>query len=46
MLAEECMEEQTQLIHDEPLRAPKAALLKFFTLSDMDVIEKGHVTCL
>lgn len=48
MLAEECTEEQTQLIHDEPLPAPNAALLKFFTLkffTDMDIIGRGHVTC-
>lgn len=41
MLSEEYMEEQTQQIHDEPL----SALSKLFTLSDMDVIVRGHVTC-
>lgn len=45
MLSEEHIEEQTQLTHDEPLSAPKIALLKLFTLSDMDVVVKGHVTC-
>lgn len=45
MLSEEHMEEQTQLLHDEPLSAQKEALLKLFTLSDMDVIVRGHVTC-
>jgi len=39
------MEDQTQLIHDEPLSAIKGALLRLFTLSDTDVIVKGHVTC-
>lgn len=45
MLSEEHKEEQTQVIHDEPLSAPEAALLKLFTLSDINVIVAGRVAC-